>query len=57
MTDVHVYREEPKYRASMRPATSSSTIIQKLETNTVAQAIINDPEALGFAEVLSDSIL
>ncbi|MBA7663006.1 hypothetical protein ES703_71039 [subsurface metagenome] len=36
ITAVQVYSDEPKCLATRRAATSSSTIMQKLEINTVA---------------------
>jgi hypothetical protein len=39
MTDVHVYRDDPRCREITRPATSSITMMQKLETKTVAWGI------------------
>ncbi len=37
ITAVQVYKEEPRYRATSRAATSSITMMQKRERNTVAQ--------------------
>jgi hypothetical protein len=36
ITDVHVYKDDPRCLAIRRPATSSNTIIHPLEKNTVA---------------------
>ena len=41
ITDVHVYRDDPRCRAINRPATSSMTMMQKLDTKTVAFGTAN----------------
>jgi hypothetical protein len=48
ITAVHVYRDEPRWRAITLPATSSSTIIQKLEINTVVPGMKTDMKFLGL---------
>jgi hypothetical protein len=46
ITAVHVYRDEPRLRAISLLATSSITIMQKLEINTVALGIKIDIKLL-----------
>jgi hypothetical protein len=46
ITDVQVYNDEPRCRAISLLATSSSTIMQKLEMNTVVPGMKIDTKLL-----------
>jgi hypothetical protein len=56
MTAVQVYRDEPRCLAIRRAATSSRTIIQRLEVKTVAAGTMRDAPAGFLALIWSFSI-
>ena len=56
MTAVQVYRDAPRCLAMSRAATSSRTMIQKLEIKTVALGMIKE-SAAGFLALLWPSFI